>query len=837
MVEDAHQKDKEQLNKAIELDELVRRLADAEAALKAISESQVDVTIESDGSTPIVLRKAQQALLQSENRYRRLINRMLAMVFELEPDGTILVANEAFLPVTGYTPQEIEGKKWGDIFGGKQLGQVQNLFDCLKREDVSGYDLTLLAKNGSPVTIELTSANYYAEDGTLEKIIGYGIVISQREHEEKSLVSNEELFRQVIESVRDYAIFTIDPDGRITSWNLGAERIFRQPAEEVIGQHFSCFYSPEEAENGKPDRVLEAAAREGHFEEENWRQRKDKTKFWANVVVTALTGEDGKLNGFSKVVRDMTRRKIAEDELYRQSQFIKLLQEVSVAANEASFIDEALQFAVKRICETTLWNIGHVYMLNGEESEVLVSKDIWYTDPGNEFKEFRKQTSAFSFKKGEGLPGTVYKRETPVWIADITQHTNFLRSDLAKKSKLMMGFGFPILVGKKVVGVLEFFSDKVDKPDAQLLEVMENIGTQLGRVVERKQAEEALRNSEARFRAIFEEAALGIEMISLDGRIIASNPAITQMLGYEADELRQVTSQDVHHPANSIATLELFQELREGKRDAYRIEQPYIRKDGRLGWGRSYVSLVRSSDGEPKFAIGMLEDITERKQMEAELAELQRRLMEGRETERLQLARELHDGPIQDLYGISFLLKAFSESLPPQVDPGSTDDLMKMLTNVISTLRTICGELRPPVLAPFGLAKAIRSHAENYQEAYPSSKVQLELETEGPDLPEQVQLVLFRIYQQILNNVARHAQAANIKVHFTVDAEEAILQIKDDGTGFIMPARWIELARKGHLGLVSASDRARAIGGHLKVESKPGQGTIVTVHVPYSVDH
>jgi PAS domain S-box-containing protein len=821
----------------MEVKDLIQRLADAEAALKAMTEKQVNTVTAPEENPHNKLRNTQQALMQSEKRYRRLINRISGIVFELQPDGTILMANEAFLPVTGYTPQEIEGKKWGEVFfGDEQRLHVKNLFERWKREDVSDYELTLRAKNGSPVIIELTSANYYSEDGQLEKIIGFGINISLRKQAEEDLVSNQERFRQVVESVRDYAIFTLDPGGTITSWNKGAERIFRTPAEEVIGQHFSCFYSPEEAQLGKPAKILASAAREGHYEEENWRQRKDKIKFWANVVVTALTDEDGKLSGYSKVVRDMTRRKIAEDELHRQSQFIKLLQEVSVAANEATSIGQALQFAVQRICETTLWNLGHVYMLEGEESGELVSKDIWYIRGDQNYREFQLKSNGYRFKKGEGLPGMVYERGTPVWLEDIQNHPNFLRAEYAKNSQIIMGFGFPILVGKRVVGVLEFYSEQVLKPDDQLLEIMKNIGTQLGRVVERKQSEDALKNSEARFRAIFEEAALGIELISLDGRILESNPAITQMLGYEADELRQVTSEDVHHPANTIATIELFHELKSGKRNAYRIEQPYIRKDGRLGWGRSYVSLVRDSRGEPKFAIGMLEDITERKQMEAELAELQRRLMEGRETERLQLARELHDGPLQDLYGISFLLKAFSENLPPQVDPHTTDDLSKMLTHVISTLRTICGELRPPVLAPFGLAKAIRSHAESFQESYPKTKVQLDLRTDGLDLPEQVQLVLFRIYQQILNNVAKHAKAANIKVRFSIEAEEAILQVKDDGAGFIMPSRWIELARKGHLGLVSASDRARAIGGHLKVESQPGKGTIVNVHVPYTAD-
>ena len=116
MVEGAHMTDKESSRAPLELESLIQRLAETEAALKAITENQVDAVVDPRDNSPIMLRNAQQALQKSENRYRRLINRMSAIVFELEPDGTILMANEAFLPVTGYTPGQIEGKNWVDLF-------------------------------------------------------------------------------------------------------------------------------------------------------------------------------------------------------------------------------------------------------------------------------------------------------------------------------------------------------------------------------------------------------------------------------------------------------------------------------------------------------------------------------------------------------------------------------------------------------------------------------------------------------------------------------------------------------------------------------------------------
>jgi len=117
----------------------------------------------------------------------------------------------------------------------------------------------------------------------------------------------------LVSSVVDYAIFMLDPEGTIVSWNEGAERIKGYTADEVIGRHFSIFYSSEEARNRKPDWELEVAKREGRYEEESWRVRKDGSRFWASVVITALRDESGRLRGFGKVTRDLTERHEAEE--------------------------------------------------------------------------------------------------------------------------------------------------------------------------------------------------------------------------------------------------------------------------------------------------------------------------------------------------------------------------------------------------------------------------------------------------------------------------------------------------------------------------------------------
>jgi signal transduction histidine kinase len=235
---------------------------------------------------------------------------------------------------------------------------------------------------------------------------------------------------------------------------------------------------------------------------------------------------------------------------------------------------------------------------------------------------------------------------------------------------------------------------------------------------------------------------------------------------------------------------------------------------------------------EGTFVISVIRDITERKQMEGELAEVHGQLMEGREAERLHVAQELHDGPLQDLVAVSYRLTELWDVLPDEISAGQMVAAQATLQKALTALRTISHELRPPVLAPFGLEKAMRSHIEEFRQAHPELEVELDLAADGQELPEPMRLALFRIYQQALNNVVHHADASHISIRFTLDAERVVLEVQDDGRGFQMPRRQIVLIRQGHLGLVGMAERAQAIGGDLDVVTAPGEGTLIRVVVP-----
>jgi len=218
------------------------------------------------------------------------------------------------------------------------------------------------------------------------------------------------------------------------------------------------------------------------------------------------------------------------------------------------------------------------------------------------------------------------------------------------------------------------------------------------------------------------------------------------------------------------------------------------------------------------------EEVQERLKVEAELAEVQRRLLDRAEAERRELARELHDGPMQELYGVIFAIGAVQDE--------QASEIKDKLLEIVSALRSISRELRPPALAPHGLQKAIQSHLEALQENYPTIEMNSNLMADGQTLPEQVRVVLFRIYQVSITNVIRHAQANMVDVRLLLDDRKVTLEVQDNGCGFSVPDRWIELARQGHLGLVGAAERAEAVGGKLQVESEIGKGSLIRVIAP-----
>jgi formate hydrogenlyase transcriptional activator len=233
-------------------------------------------------------------------------------------DGRISAVNPASERLFGFSESELIGNLIEMLIPERFRGHHPKHRDAYlaapsARPMGTGLELYGRRKDGTefPVDIMLSPVVSGGERSVLTVIRD----ITDRKQGETALRRSEERFRLLIEGASDYAIFMLDPEGRVASWNSGAERIKGYRSEEILGQHFSRFYPQESLDRGKPQHELEVAAAQGRFEDEGWRIRKDGSRFWANVIITALRGNDGQLKGFSKVTRDFTDRKGAEESL------------------------------------------------------------------------------------------------------------------------------------------------------------------------------------------------------------------------------------------------------------------------------------------------------------------------------------------------------------------------------------------------------------------------------------------------------------------------------------------------------------------------------------------
>ncbi len=220
--------------------------------------------------------------------------------------------------------------------------------------------------------------------------------------------------------------------------------------------------------------------------------------------------------------------------------------------------------------------------------------------------------------------------------------------------------------------------------------------------------------------------------------------------------------------------------------------------------------------------------------MQHELKETKWRLAENREKERLEMARILHDGPIQDIYGVVYQMAIWRKRHGKE-DDAELRAIEENLMAIENSLRSFSTELRPPALESFGLEGAIRSHIRKLQATNQGLEVLPDLISTKNMITPEKKLALFRIYQESVRNAVRHASATKIWVRLAIEGDQLHLEIRDNGQGFVPPKTWMDFARQGHLGILGIAERAEAIGGRLEVLSSPGAGTTIRVQVALDV--
>jgi PAS domain S-box-containing protein len=460
------------------------------------------------------------------------------------------------------------------------------------------------------------------------------------------------------------------------------------------------------------------------------------------------------------------------------------------------------------------WELGAVWEV-GPENGPLRCVSTWHA--GEDASEFEALSERITLPPGVGLPGQVHALAEPVWMVDAPSDANFPRADAARRSGLHGAFGFPLQSPRGVVGVMEFFSRELREPDEPMLQMMRVLGSQVGQFVARRQAEEEVRSSESRLRAMLEAALDAVVTMDHRGRVIGWNHAAEATFGYRAHETIGRDMADLIVPetlrAAHRAGLARFLET-----DAPVILDRHLELTGMHKNGTEFpVELTITKIGLPGPATftGYLRDITDRKRAEDELRASRARLVEVADAERRRIQGNLHDGAQQRLTAVLLNLGRLREA--PEERDALLDTAIDELAAGLQELRELAGGLHPAVLSERGLAVALEALVLR-------SPVPVELQA-LPDrrLAEQVEATAYYVVAEALANIQKHARARQVVVRAGAEEDGLVVEVVDDGIGGADP--------EGS-GLRGLADRVEARGGRLTLTSPLGTGTRLLVEIP-----
>jgi len=382
----------------------------------------------------------------------------------------------------------------------------------------------------------------------------------------KALRESEEEFRLLVNSIEDYAIFMMDPQGYIVSWNIGAERITGYKAEEIIGQHFSCFYTSEDIQQSKPEELLKKAALEGRIKEEGWRIRKDGSRFWASAIITVLQDEDRNIRGFAKITQDITKRKKAEEELCKVYRALKVLGEgnhiLVHATKESDLLDKICQIIV----ETGGYRLAWVGFAEQDEGKTV--RPVAQAGYEDGYLKIVNITWADA-ERGRGPVGTAIRTGKPYIAKNILTDPNFApwRNEAARRGYASV-IGLPLIANGHIFGTLAIYAAEPDAFDSEEVKLLMELANDLAYGImmlrtrtEHKRAEEELKQSFKKLRKTMEGTiqvmALTVEMkdpytAGHQRRVAKLACTIAKKMGLSKDQIEGIHMAGIIHDLGKI---------------------------------------------------------------------------------------------------------------------------------------------------------------------------------------------------------------------------------------------------------------------------------------------
>ncbi len=739
-----------------------------------------------------------EAALTFEERLRRAISIETVGVIFFKSELAISDANDAFLRMSGFSAEDIAAGdvRWDAMTPPEFMADSFRAVEELKSfGQTTPYEKEYIRKDGSRWW-GLFAAKQLSEEEAVEFVID----ISKAKQSEAALRASEERLRLLLESVQDYAIFTLDRSGRVTSWNEGARRLKGYTAEEIIGQPVHTFYVSEDIVTGKAEQEMQLALQVGRSEEESWRVRKDGSHFWANEIMTPLLTDDGMLLGFTKISRDLSERRHAEEMLHRRAEEFHAHFNMTTVGNAQADAQTGLFLLVNRtLCDIT-----------GYTEAELLQRTIWeVTAP-----EDLEGNKAFfhALVRGEQASFDLEKR---LFRKDGETRWVHVSVTVAQRDRE----GYPLRIGAMVLDITE-----------------------------RKQVQDALHASEERLRLTM-ESITDHSIITLDtgGCIVDWNGGAEQMFGFNADEAIGQYHAIIFTPedrANNVPAKEVEQARSTGRAID---ERWHLRKDGT----RFYVSGVLAplqDEGAITGFVKVAHDLTERKRAEEAMQRLNQtlesrvekrteqvrqlvtQLTMSEQEERRRVSAILHDDLQQRLFSLNFQLAMLRNLLDSdEVEDAKQfiDEIETDLHQSVQVTRNLSIDLSPPVLHNEGLQQAIRWLAAQ-MELQHGLTVTVRAEESWPRLHEDLRVLLFQIVRELLFNIVKHASVTTAVVDLNPEDDCLCIKVSDQGRGFDSHVQHPQNSQ----GLPRIQQRLQLIEGRMQINSIPGHGTSVVMHIP-----
>jgi two-component system, NtrC family, sensor kinase len=420
-------------------------------------------------------------------------------------------------------------------------------------------------------------------------------------------------YKMLISPIRDYSIFMLDSEGFVISWNEGGNYIQGYREQEILGQHFSCFYTEDDIKDNKPEHFLNIAARDGMYKVEGWRLRKDGSRFWADEVLTAIRNENGRLVGFSNITRPISE-KLHNETLFEWTRLASLGADVnSILVKEHSW-QTLLEATSKVITQSLDIFLLGVWIINENDGFSLELKSAAGTSLSD--KSYSYLHSIDSIVASIAETNKPYFTNAPSDLGSIDH-------EWVDQEHLTMLAGYPLIVNDKLIGVMALFNKQ---PFTGIIyDGLQSLVEKIAHRIDRLQAEDRLRQREAQFRDMFDNAPIGYHELDWEGRFTWVNKTELAMLGYTSEDMlnQHISEFTLDHTSCEALTAKLS-----GTVPLQAYEQTFKRKDGSLALMLIEDRLIRDADEKIIGIRSTLQNITKRKQAEEALKESKLTLQE-----------------------------------------------------------------------------------------------------------------------------------------------------------------------------------------------------------------